>query len=721
MTIPEILQQSLAESRGRKAFRLERDGELATLWFDYPDEKVNKFSSWVVVELDKVLDQIAAMTDVKKVLIASAKPGIFIAGADITEFTKITASAQAEEFVRFGQSVFTKLRKLPQITFAVINGACVGGGCELALNCDYRLMSDSPKAVIGLPEVKLGILPAWSGTTRLPRLVGIQTALDLILNGKTLNAKRAQRAGLIDEILPEPILLEAARKFASRITSKKRPANQSTHFYIEGNPLARKVIFNKFRKGTQEKSGGHYPALQRVIDVMETSYSKGQEAGLNAEAREIGRLITDPVSQNLVQLFFITENAKKDRAPAPRPIMAAGVLGAGLMGAGIAQNIADKADIGVRIKDVNWIALGSGLKAISRVWKKKVDLSRMSRREMATKVAKVSPTTDWSGFTNVDVLIEAVVEILAVKQQVLAEFEAIAKPGAIFATNTSTIPITRIAEKARAPENVIGMHFFSPVDRMPLLEVIAGAKTSPATISTIVAFGKKLGKTVVVCKDGPGFIVNRILGPYINEAGFLLEEGYSVDAIDKAMIDFGMPMGPLALLDEVGIDIAQKAGQILAEAFSDRIHQSNAIEALIKDNRLGKKNGRGIYQWKEGKRQQADAGVHKLLGSPTRKEAKPEELVERMVLAMVNEGSLVLSERIADSAADVDLSMIMGTGFPPFRGGPMRYADSHGLPYVVGRLEDLEARVGKRFAASEPLRRLAVEESSFYKGYPAKA
>jgi len=720
MTIPEMVQQSVAEARGRKAFRLERDGEVATLWFDYPDDKVNKFSSWAVVELDKVLDQLASMTEVKKLLIASAKAGIFIAGADITEFSKITAASQAEEFVRFGQSVFTRLRKLPQITFAVINGACVGGGCELALNCDYRLMSDSPKAVIGLPEVKLGILPAWSGTTRMPRLVGIPTALDLILNGKTLNARRARRAGLVDEILPEHLLMQSALKFAARTSSKKRPSNKSTHFYLEGNPLARKVIFNKVRKVTHEKTGGHYPAALGVIDVMEAGYSKGHDAGLDAEAKEIGKLITDSVSQNLVRLFFMMENAKKDRIPAPQPVLSAGVLGAGLMGAGIAQNIADKADIGVRIKDVNWTALGAGLKAASRVWKKKVESARMTRGEMSRKVAKISPTTDWSGFTRVDVLIEAVVENLAVKQQVLSEFEAIARPGAIFATNTSTIPITKIAEKAKAPQNVIGMHFFSPVDRMPLLEVIAGARTSASTVSTIVAFGKKLGKTVVVCKDGPGFIVNRILGPYINEAGFLLEEGYSIEAIDKAMIDFGMPMGPLALLDEVGVDVAQKAGQILAEAFSDRIQQSKAIEVLIKDNRLGKKNGRGVYQWKEGKRLQGDAAIYKLLGSPQRKEAKPEELVERMVLAMINEGSLVLSEKIADSAADVDLSMIMGTGFPPFRGGPMRYADSLGLPYVVGRLDDLETRVGKRFSASAPLRRLAGEGSTFYQSYPGK-
>ncbi|HEY5611882.1 MAG TPA: 3-hydroxyacyl-CoA dehydrogenase NAD-binding domain-containing protein [Thermoanaerobaculia bacterium] len=698
------------------AFRLERDGELAVLWFDLPGEKVNKLSSSVMLDLDRHLDAIRAMSDVKKLIVTSAKSSIFIAGADITEFTRVTTAEQAEEFTRFGQSVFTKIAKLPQITFALINGACMGGGTELSLNCDYRLMTDSPKASIALPEVKLGIFPAWTGTTRLPRLVGLPAALDMILTGKSFDGRRAKKIGLVDEVVPAPIALEAAKQFV-RKTSRKPRGSERTHIYLEGNPLARKMIFNQARKSVMATTRGQYPAPLVAIDVMELGYSKGVDEAYKAEAREAVRLIMGPVAQNLVRLFFMMEEAKKERGT-PRPIESAGVLGAGLMGGGIAHAIVDKADINVRLKDVNWNALSSGLRGISKLWKKSVERKRMTRGEMERKLARVTTTTDWSGFAHVDIVLEAVLEKLEIKQQVLRELESIAKETAIFATNTSTIPITKIAEASKRPENVIGMHFFSPVDKMPLLEIIVGEKTSDSTLATAAAFGKRIGKTVVVCKDGPGFIVNRILGPYLNEAGFLLEDGTSIEAIDDAMVKFGMPLGPLALLDEVGIDVAGKAGEVLQAAFGNRMPASKLIAALVADNRFGKKNARGVYQWKEGKRTAPDAAVYKLLGAEQRVETTSDAIAERMVLVMINEAALILDEKIAASAADVDLAMILGTGFPPFRGGLLRHADTLGIPYVVARLDDLESRHGRRFVATEPLRRLAAEGKTFYQAYP---
>lgn len=717
MTITEAAVP--ASSSGTRAFRLEREGELALLWFDLPGEKVNKFSSAVMIEFNALVDELAKMSEVKKLLLVSGKKEIFIAGADVTEFTKVTSREQAEEFTRFGQETFLKFSRLPQITIAVINGACVGGGTEISLNCDYRVISDSPKAVMGLPETKLGIIPAWTGTTKMPRLVGIPTALDLILTGRTLDGKRAKRVGLVDEVLPAAVLLETARAFAAKVSKKTSGRGKNSKFYIEGNPLARKLIFKKARAGVMQKTRGKYPAHLKAIDVMELGYSQGITAGIAAEAREASHLIMGDVAQNLVRLFFLMEDAKKETGPKPAKVENVGVLGAGVMGGGIAQIVVDKTDVAVRMKDINWPALSGGMKAAAKIWKKKVERRRMNRNEMQRKLAAITATTDWSGFSRVDVAIEAVVENLEVKQKVLAEFEQIAKESAIFATNTSTLPITQIAAKSRRPQNVVGMHFFNPVDKMPLVEVIAGEKSSPEAVSTIAAFARKLGKTVVLCKDGPGFVVNRILAPYMNEAAFLLEEGNSIQALDEAMLEFGMPMGPMALLDEVGIDVAAKAGHVLSDAFGERMREAASLQKLLADQRLGKKNGRGMYIWKEGKRVAPDASVYKLMGlKPVEGKMTPEAIAERMVLAMINEASRILADRIVSSAPELDLAMIMGTGFPPFRGGLLRYADSLGLPYVAARLEDLSHKVGNRYEASPTIRDLAARGTTFYEAFP---
>jgi 3-hydroxyacyl-CoA dehydrogenase/enoyl-CoA hydratase/3-hydroxybutyryl-CoA epimerase len=696
------------------AFSIEREGDLAILWFDLPGEKVNKFSSAILRELASVLDTIAA-SDAKKLIIASRKRGIFIAGADITEFTTVSGIDDAKAFVKLGQQVFTKLQSLKQTTVAAIDGVCLGGGCELALSCDWRVMSDSPRAQIGLPEVKLGIFPAWGGTSKLPRLIGLPAALDMILNGKAFDGKRAKRAGLVDEVVEPGIVLQVAKKFADR---GKRKGGRRTKFYVEGNPLARNVIFGKARKAVLQQTKGHYPAPLKAIEVMEYAMSAGVERGMQREADEAASLVNNDVAKNLVQLFFLMEESKKDPfAAQPRDVSYVGVLGAGVMGGGIAQIVADKTDAEVRMRDINWNAIAGGMKAAAKVWRRKVERRSMTRGEMARRLARITGATDWSGFQRADVVIEAVVESIPIKRQVLAEFESIAKPDAIFATNTSTIPITQIAAEAKRPENVVGMHFFNPVDRMPLVEIIRGKKTSEVAMVTTAALARKLGKTVVYCNDGPGFVVNRILGPYMNESGFLLEEGNSIESLDKAMVDFGMPMGPMALLDEVGIDVAAKVAGILTEAFGARMQKSAVVEKLYADGRHGKKNGKGLYVYEDGKRKGPDSSVYKVLGIRSPKPADEKAVVERMVLAMINEASLILHEKIVASAAELDLAMIMGTGFPPFRGGLLRYADSLGVPYIVSRLDELSSSVGPRFRPNEPLKRLADRDGKFYQAY----
>jgi 3-hydroxyacyl-CoA dehydrogenase / enoyl-CoA hydratase / 3-hydroxybutyryl-CoA epimerase len=701
-----------APPRAAGAFRIQRDGDLAVIWFDLPGEKVNKFSSTVMMEFADIVGDMEKSSDIKRIILASGKPSIFIAGADVSEFSKATSPEQAREYTRFGQQVFHRFSKLPQTTVAAINGAALGGGCEIAISCDWRVMSDSPKAQIGLPEVKLGIFPAWGGTTKLPRLIGLPAALDIVLNGKTVDGKRAKRMGLVDEVVPQGILLDVARQFAAR---GKRRGGTQTKFYIEGNPLARGIIFSKARKAVMQQTRGQYPAPLAALDVMEYGMSRGVERGLAREVDAVIPLIMGEVAQNLVRLFFLMEDAKKEKiSAAPVEVTEAGVLGAGVMGGGIAQIVADKTDALVRMRDINWNAIAGGMKAAARVWKRKLERRRMTRGEMQRKLARITGTTDWSGFERCELVVEAVVENLDIKKQVRDEFQALARENAIFASNTSTIPITQIAEGAKRPENVVGMHFFNPVDRMPLVEVIRGAKTSDAAMVTVANFARKLGKTVVYCNDGPGFVVNRILGPYMNESGFILEEGNSIESIDAAMLDFGMPMGPMALLDEVGIDVAAKVAKILGAAFGDRGEQSGVVDKLYADGRHGKKNGKGLYLYENGKRKGPDPSVYKVLGIKSTHPADAKAVVERMLLAMINEAALILDEKIVASAAELDLAMIMGTGFPPFRGGLLRYADSLGVPYIVARLDDLSLKHGKRFIPSPPLRRLAERGGKFY-------
>ena len=714
MTVVEDRRAQPAEAGAPSAFRIEREGDLAIVWFDLPGEKVNKFSSTVMMEFSAIVDDLERSKDIKRVVIASGKPSIFIAGADVAEFTKASTIELAREYTRFGQQTFHRFSKLPQVKAAAINGACVGGGCELALSCDWRVMSDSPKATIGLPETKLGIFPAWGGTTKLPRLIGLPAALDIILKGKTVDGRRAKRIGLIDEVVAGAILLDVAKKFT---TLGRRQNETRTRFYIEGNPVARSVIFSKARKAVLADTHGHYPAPLKAIEVMEAGMSGGVEAGLQREVEEVAPLILGDVAQNLVRLFFMMEESKKDKIAArPREVASVGVLGAGVMGGGISYIVADKTDALVRMRDINWNALAGGLKAAARIWRRQVETRRITRGEMQRKISRVTTTIDWTGFQNADLVIEAVVENLDVKRKVLAEFESIAKDGAIFASNTSTIPITEIAANAKHPERVVGMHFFNPVDRMPLVEVIRGAKTSDETVVTVASYARKLGKTVVVCNDGPGFVVNRVLGPYLNESGFLLEEGNTIESIDAAMIDFGMPMGPMALLDEVGIDVAAKVSGILRERFAGRVQQqSRVVEVLYGDHRLGKKGGKGLYFYENGKRKSPDPAVYGLLGVTAPHPVNAQEAVERMVFAMINEAAVILDEKIVGSAAELDLAMIMGTGFPPFRGGLLRYADSVGLPNIAKRLDEFATRYGPRLKPTEPLRRLAERGGKFTK------
>ncbi len=725
------------EAASVSSFRLtvEPDG-LAVLVFDTPGERVNKFSTPVMREFERVVDVLAARSDVKALLLLSAKPGIFIAGADVNEIAKADRLTDPE-LVRRPQRVFGKLANLPFPTIAAIDGACVGGGCETALSMDWRLISDSKKAQIGLPEVTLGILPAWGGTTRLPRMVGLANALDVILAGKVLDGKRARRIGLVDEVVPQAILESFSKAFArGKFGSKKRanagpgggPARvrepKLAERFLEGP--GKGVVFSKARRSVLGQTKGHYPAPLAALLVVEKGFGGDFAKSLELEVEGVGSLIGTPVMRNLVGLFFRMEEVKKETgvealgAPGagvkPRKIARVGVLGAGVMGGGIAQLAADKG-FPTRMKDIKPEALALGYAQAARIWKEKLGKRRMTRAEFAGKMALLGGSLEYAGFEGCDITIEAVLEKMTVKQAVLADWEHIAPRAAIFASNTSTLPITEIAAKAAHPERVVGMHFFNPVHKMPLVEVIYGQKTDPEVTATVFDLAKKMGKTPIVVKDSPGFLVNRILGPYIAEAARLLLEGNSMESIDKAMRAFGMPVGPIELLDDVGIDVAAKAAGTMAAAFPARMPADSALDKLVTLGRIGRKAKKGFYFYERERRGGPDPDAYRDLGlSSPSKNPNPSSsgIQERLVLPMVNEAAFCLAEGIVASPAKLDLAMIFGTGFPPFRGGLCAYADTLGAKAIVEALQKLAAEKGPRFNPAPLLIEMAKQGKRFF-------
>lgn len=707
------------------AFQLEiqPDG-LGVVTFDLAGEKVNKFSREVFTELSDLLVRMSRESRLRGLVFRSGKPDVFIAGADVKEFVTLRPDEIREGSAR-GQALFEQIARLPYPTVAAINGVCLGGGTELALACDWRLMSDAPKAKIGLPEVRLGIFPAWGGCARLPRLVGLPAALDLILTGKQLDAKRAKKIGLVDEAVPAAIFEEWSLRFArtklgaSKPRRGRRGPSSVKDFALESNPIGRRLIFKAAREKVWKETGGHYPAPLEALAVIEASYGKSIEEALEIESGRIGNVFGGDVQRNLLSIFFWTEEVKKetgagDPALRPRPVTRVGVLGAGVMGGGIAQLAADKG-LPARMKDIAPEMLAKGFAAAAGIWKEAVRRRRLKPREMSRKMGLLSGTLDYSGFALCEVTIEAVVEKLGVKRAVVAEWEAAVPREAIFASNTSTLPIGEIAAGALAPERIVGMHFFNPVHRMPLVEVIRGPRSSDEGVAAVFALAKTLGKTPIVVKDSPGFLVNRILAPYLSEAVRLVKEGCSIEEVDRVMTDFGMPVGPIALLDDVGLDVALKAGEVLQAAFPERI-KAAGDEALAAAGRLGRKVGKGFYEYEQGKRLGPAREAYEVLGvQPREASPLPQDLVrDRLVLPMVNEAAHCLAEGVVSSAAKLDLAMIFGTGFPPFRGGLLRYADSLGAEKVRSRLEELAERFGTRFVPAERIREMARDGRKFH-------
>lgn len=713
-----------------------QDNGIGVITIDVPGEAQNTLKKEFVDEVSGLLDNIEKDTAVKGLIIVSGKDGSFVAGADITMLNAVKTSEDAEALAKAGQDLFNRLENLRVPVVAGIDGACLGGGLELAMACHQRVGTDNSKTKLGLPEVQLGVLPGSGGTQRMPRLTGIATALDLMLTGKQLDARRAKKAGLLDEVVPKANLLLAAEKRVNAMVAKGKWRKSSDEpeinwkgalsasgvqkLALESNSFGRKVIFDQARKTVKSKTKGNYPAPLKIIECVEMGMEHGFSKGLEIEARYFGELVISPEAAQLMNIFFAVTELKKDTGVDSevtlREFERIGVLGGGLMGAGIAYVSAEKAGKQVRIKDVS----DSGINhALNYSWKL-IDKKRKRRQYSAIEAAKVQSqitgTKDYSGFGKIDMVIEAVFEDLELKHQMVRDIEEHCPEQTIFATNTSSIPIADIAKASKRPEQVIGLHYFSPVEKMPLLEIIKTEQTSDEVIASCVAFGKQQGKTVIVVNDGAGFYVNRILAPYMNEAGRLVAEGVPIDRVDKALVNAGFPVGPMTLLDEVGIDVATKVAPILESAFGERMAPPAMFDKLKADDRKGRKNGRGFYRYdNKGKgKKPVDESIYSVLGIQPTNLLSDSEIVERCLLMMINEAVRCLEDNIIRSCRDGDIGAIFGIGFPPFLGGPFRHIEAQGVETIVKRLEHYATKHGERFAPCDLLKQKANQGEGFY-------
>ena len=700
--------------------------KIAWLTLDRPDSSVNLLGSETMTALDRRISELESRIATGQpvaVVIRSGKPGTFIAGADVREFAEIEDAAAARARSAAGQRTFRRLGRLTVPTIAAIDGTCMGGGTELALACDWRLATDRGSTRIGLPEVRLGIIPGWGGCVRLPRLIGLQRALRMILTGDAVPAERALRWGLVDRVHGVAGFEDEIRSFAidairNRVERTPRRTSLRDRL-LEGTGPGRRVLFGTARKEALKTSQGHYPAPLEAIRVIEQGHHMSIDEALAVENEGLARMAETDVCRSLVRLFLLGQAAKRALGPdvreRARPIEKVAVLGAGIMGGGIAELVAAN-DLPVVLKDIDQEALDIGLRHANELLRKAGERGIFKPEEVGLKFALIHGTLDYSKFDEVDLVIEAVVERLPVKQQVLREAEERLPKTAVFATNTSSLSVTELAGSSKRPERVVGLHFFNPVHRMPLVEVVRTGRSAGDALATAFAFAGAMGKTPVLVADRPGFLVNRLLGPYLNEAGYLLEQGAAVADVDRVLTEFGMPMGPCRLLDEVGFDVAQHVARELERAFGERMKPSPVVGLLTGDGRLGRKNGRGFYSYSRGRQGGVDRDVSRLLGA--RKTVPDEDIRDRTLFLLVNEAMHALREEVVSGPGDVDVAMVLGTGFPPFRGGLLAWADTVGASRVRDRLREFEEAHGPRFTPAPGLVELAESGGSFTAGGP---
>ncbi len=699
---------------------------VGVITIDVPGQKVNTLSVALTPKLEEVFETARADRNLRALVITSGKASGFIAGADIGDLNQVNSADDGARLSRSGQQAMDRLASFGVPTVAAIHGDCLGGGLELALACTARVLSDHPKTKLALPEVQLGLLPGAGGTVRLPELIGLANALDMMLTGKNIRASKAVKLGLAAKAVPVPQLLDAARAYAADLAAGKAPKarkpdmqEEVQELLLERNALGRMVVLREARKKVMEQSKGLYPAPLRILDVV-------AEGTYEAESKAFGALLMTPESKGLRHLFHCITTLKKNDGPGTadveaRPVNHVGMLGAGLMGSGIATVLADKG-VTVRLKDLKHEAIGKSVDYARKVYGKARRRKRYPQAGVIERLGRISGGVDYAGFGQADVVIEAVLEKMSLKHQMVADIERVTRKDAIFATNTSALPIADIAAKAAHPERVIGMHFFSPVEKMPLVEIIVTDKTDPVVTKTISQLARTMGKHVIVVQDCAGFYTTRVLAPYMIEAVFMLIEGYAVEDIDEAATRIGFPVGPITLMDEVGIDVGQKVLATMQEHYSGHMDfPPDNINKFLDEGRLGRKADKGFFVYENGKSKVVkghkiiDEGVYAHLpnGRNTRV-ANHDEMGERLVLALVNEAARCMEEGVLFDAESGDLGAVFGIGFPPFQGGPLRYADRYGARNVAARLRALELKHGKRFAPTQLLVTMADNDLTFY-------
>jgi len=724
-----------------KSLNLSIDSNgVANLVFDLANEKVNKLSAAVLLELEAVLDEIEANKKIHLLLIKSNKKDIFIAGADINEIRDIKNESDAYKKVVQGQDILSKIADLKIPTIALINGACLGGGLELALACNYRIAVDNQKTMLGLPEVNLGIIPGFGGTQRLPKLVGLQESLKIILSGKPIDYKKAFRIGLVDKVIREEFLDNDLEDFIAQAivhnhnhgnnqgnqTLKRRCLVGKKRFFWEVMLVGKYLIYYFAKKDLMSKTKGKYPAPLAAFDVIKTTYHRADhQVCFKIEAEAFSKLASGTVAKNLIEIFFTNEEIKKDNGveseTKDKEIKQVGLMGAGIMGGGIAWLFSSR-DIPVRMKDISQVGIALGFKQVLKIYQQLKKIGKYKDNQISVKMDEISSTTDYTGFDDVDIVVEAIIENIDIKKDSFAELENHIKPDTIIASNTSSLSITKMASDLSNPERFIGMHFFNPVNKMPLVEVIRGEKTSDLAVATVVKLSKKLGKTPIVVKDVAGFLVNRILLPYINEAGFLLQDGADLKQVDDLIENFGMPMGPFILADTVGIDVGYKVAKILNEGYGDRMAVCHLLGDLVKNkNLLGKKSNKGFYKYsKDGKNLGANSEIGQIVSKVRSEEnirkshISDNDIVDRCIFIMINEAARCLEENVVKNHRYLDMAMIMGTGFPAFRGGLLRYADEVGVGVVVARLKEFSQSYGSRFEPASLLIKMDRDNQKFY-------
>ena len=714
--------------------RLERrDDGVAILWVDDASEPVNTLKAELAAEFEQVLDALQDSSAAKALIIISAKPDNFIAGANLEMLQSVKSIAEGRELAELSQSVQRRLASLPMPVVAAIHGNCLGGGLELALAADGRVVSNDRATRLGLPEVQLGLLPGGGGTQRLPRLIGLAPALRLLLTGRQPGADEALALGLVDAVVDREQLLERAVELGLSMRGLHRRAGRPLvsspvaspfnrrgfmELLVARNPMGRQLLFARVHRQTMSKTRGNYPAPERILEVVRKGLEQGITAGFAAESRAFGELVVSPQSRQLVRMFFATRELARDTGvddphTETRDVEAVGMLGAGLMGIGIAYLCAAKAGTPVTIEERDRESLDEGMLRLRDLVAGRARRGRISGAQAEAVLGRVTGSLDFTELQSVSLVIEAVFEDRDLKRQLLAQVEALNQERLIFASNTSSIPISEIAAGAKRPANVIGMHYFSPADRMPLLEVVVTEQTASGVTATCVAYGKRQGKTVIVVRDGAGFYTSRILAPYLNEAARLLTEGIAIESLDRALVDFGFPVGPLTLLDDVGIDVGFKVSCVLGRAFGPRMQPPAGLQELLDQGSLGKKTGRGFYVY-GGQSRRANDAIYALLGAQPADEAETIPIAERCVLQMVNEAARCLESGILRSPRDGDIGAVLGLGFPPFLGGPFRYADTLGASSLVGRLERFADIHGERYLPAGILIGLAERGEGFY-------